>query len=793
MTPVGPARRNVCRGTPRAGDADIECRPSPAGESRNTVTARFRSFLVVGALGFLAIHLWWLPRALEDPDSINFALGVESFDVSKHQPHPPGYPVYIALAKASTGMVGVVRPNWDRDRRAAVGLALLGVLAGTVGLFVLAEFWLAVGLPPNLAWLSALLTVVSPLFWITASRPLTDVVGLVAALAVQTWLFRGWRLVRDGATSLPIAWTIAAFGVGLLPGLRSQTVWLIGPLGCWALGELLWRRRWSHAARFAALTVAGGLAWLVPLIVWSGGLTRYLSTLGAQGAEDFAGVEMLATTPTLDMLRFALDRTFLVPWQLPALGQVVCVLAAVGLIRMVRTGPGVVACLCLAFWPYVIFHLTFQETLYALPIVVPVAGLAVVGLAWLLRRFVVAGALTLAVAGLSLALPDARLYATEIAPLSRAVRDMMAARRTMTEPPVITMHHPLWWSSRRTLDWYRPVWNVGPQPFPGDREWLRIVSHFEQGRTNPVWLLADPSRTDLALIDPRSRVVRGAYSRKGSLQRLVGGDLLEDSSWIEYQRPGWMLGRGWALTPEVTGATVQDRAEPHRRPADGWLRRAEGAHRLMLGGRYLGGRGPAAVVIAFDGREWARWTITESSAPWVRWLELPAGSLDGQGPYGKLTVTVAAEGPGQEAPHISLEQFDFAADGALMFAFGEGWQELEQNAATGTTWRWSSAAASLEVHGGGTDAALTVSGESPLRYFDEPPTIRIVAGGEEVARWQPAADFTRTITVPARLLQAKPTLVSIETNLVWVPAERSGSLDRRQLGLRLYGVDLREP
>ncbi|HYT76587.1 MAG TPA: hypothetical protein VEL79_17650, partial [Vicinamibacterales bacterium] len=54
-------------------------------------------------LVFLAAHLALLPRTLEDLDSINFALGVRQFDVARHQPHPPGYPVYIAVAKISTG------------------------------------------------------------------------------------------------------------------------------------------------------------------------------------------------------------------------------------------------------------------------------------------------------------------------------------------------------------------------------------------------------------------------------------------------------------------------------------------------------------------------------------------------------------------------------------------------------------------------------------------------------------------------------------------------------------------
>ena len=78
--------------------------------------ARLRLFTVALALLFFVAHVRTLPRMLEDTDTINFAMGVESFDVEHYQPHPPGYPVYIAMAKLSTSAVGLIAPGWDRDR-----------------------------------------------------------------------------------------------------------------------------------------------------------------------------------------------------------------------------------------------------------------------------------------------------------------------------------------------------------------------------------------------------------------------------------------------------------------------------------------------------------------------------------------------------------------------------------------------------------------------------------------------------------------------------------------------------
>ena len=79
------------------------------------------------ALAFVVLHLPFLPASLEDLDSINFALGIRDFDVAQHQPHPPGYPVFIFAAKLLHLLIG---------SEAAV-LSAVGVLAGGLAVFAL--------------------------------------------------------------------------------------------------------------------------------------------------------------------------------------------------------------------------------------------------------------------------------------------------------------------------------------------------------------------------------------------------------------------------------------------------------------------------------------------------------------------------------------------------------------------------------------------------------------------------------------------------------------------------------
>jgi hypothetical protein len=45
-------------------------------------------------------------RLLPTWDAVQFALALERYDVVRHQPHPPGYILYVALARLVGRMVG---------------------------------------------------------------------------------------------------------------------------------------------------------------------------------------------------------------------------------------------------------------------------------------------------------------------------------------------------------------------------------------------------------------------------------------------------------------------------------------------------------------------------------------------------------------------------------------------------------------------------------------------------------------------------------------------------------------
>ena len=148
--------------------------------------------LVALGLFFLAIHLPFLAQAPATIDSANFLLGVRDFNIADHRPHPPGYPVFIALGKISTKVFtqGLVQ---DRVRAGSQALAIWGTLFGALAILPLFLLFRSLELTDRRAVGATALTVTCPLFWFNAVRPMSDIPGLAAGLTAQALIITAFR------------------------------------------------------------------------------------------------------------------------------------------------------------------------------------------------------------------------------------------------------------------------------------------------------------------------------------------------------------------------------------------------------------------------------------------------------------------------------------------------------------------------------------------------------------------------------------------------------------------------
>ena len=744
-----------------------------------------RSALGILAALMLAAHLVSLPPTLEDLDSVNFALGVRDFDVSRHQPHPPGYPVFIALGKLGTSALaaaGISQP-------AVRGLAVWSAVGGSAIVLLAFAFFRALDGSVWRSGMSVVLLAVSPLFWFTAVRPLSDMAGLAAAFAALAAIAAGMRS-RD-LTALVAGAFLAGFSIGF----RSQMAVLTLPMLAFALwGRIsifskpenrdLTPRRFLTVLAAAALGVA---VWGAPLIIASGGPTAYLHALGSQAGEDLTGVVMLWTHRSARVAAFAVLHTFVLPWDSPILAGVMLTLAATGLLVLARREPRVLVMLAVTFGPYAAFHLLFQETItirYALPLVAPVTYLAAVVLAHADVR--AAGVALVAIAAFSLACagPATAAFGRSPSPVFGLLADAGLLRDRGAQP-VVAMHRRVATESRRARIWAGEFPGT-VLPAPRDYEWLELTRAWRDGYDGETWFIADPRRTDLELIDrEHTRVRQYRWPFDGAVY--VGGARPNQLDWYVFHRPGWFLEQGWALTPEVAGISDRDGWGPSRRPSVGWLRRREGGAVMMLGGRHLGGAGdlPVSIVATVDERPVA--TFTASPGFFLEFVDLPPGTLAGDTRFARLSVRAEAT-TGGAVPPVAIEQFNLQAPDAVQFGFGDGWHEPEHNPTTARSWRWMSERAVVRVHSPGRGVVMRLVCDSPLRYFDDSPLFRVSVGDRVLSELQPSDDFSVEVSIPADLLAAAGGQIVLTSDRAYVAGEKEGTADRRRLAMRVYSL-----
>lgn len=767
-----------------------------------------RSIVAALAFVFALAHLPFLPSALEDIDSVNFALGIRDFDVADHRPHPPGYPAYIGVGKVAVALVRPLAGGLPQSGVEARALGLLSLAAGTLAALALYRLFASLALsdgdgedgsrrvvqPRALA--AAALTVACPLYWYMAARPMSDMPGLAVALAAQACLVLAWwrqRPTADGDRRLdPQAMSasgrmivLGALLAGLALGFRSQTMWLTAPLLVTVLIDRIGRGV-AGAMLGSAMTFSiGVLVWGVPLVMASGGLGAYLSALGSQAGEDFAGVEMLYLNPTPRVLAFGLRRTFVYPWDSSVLAAIVLVLASAGAVALLLRDRRTLVVVAATSVPYLAFHLLFQDTAfvrYALPLVPPVVFLAVRGMALMPGRLVLPAAGALSIAGVAIAAPVMSAYAARPSPTARAL-EAMRVEAAAAAPGALGMHQTF----RRPLQ----AEEVPIQPelaSPPRREWLELAKYWREGHTQPLWFLADPHRSDLALIDPASRRDRVAFAWDYDSLSSVGGMRPRDVLWYRMAPPGWFAGEGWALTPETAGMARLMGKGPHLGGATGWVRRRTGPVRMLVGGRHLGTADDpkARFTAVLDGHAVATWEA--ASGFFLHVFDLPAAAPGGEGGLEELVITSAAVSNEALIP-TSIEQFDLQPVGTPVWAFAEGWQEAEFNPALGV-WHWTADRAVIRVVGATSPIELVMRIESPLRYFDRPSTVQIRAGSHAVTAASIDGDRTIRAMIPAEALREAGGVLTVETDQTFVPAERSGAADRRRLGLRVFDVDI---
>ena len=189
------------------------------------LTRKQKAIVIAIALVCAATRFLALARSLWDWDEALFTMAMRDYDVTLHHPHPPGFPVYIAMAR-------VVRLLVADDFRALQTVNIVAAMLVFPAVFLLAR---ELRLRLTTAVSAGALFAFFPNVWFFGGGAFSDIPSIVLVLFAVTFLLRG---VRDrkaywvGTLLLALAVGIRPqnFLIGLVPGIlatRKRRPWEI--------------------------------------------------------------------------------------------------------------------------------------------------------------------------------------------------------------------------------------------------------------------------------------------------------------------------------------------------------------------------------------------------------------------------------------------------------------------------------------------------------------------------------------------------------------------------------------
>jgi hypothetical protein len=229
------------------------------GSTSETETDHFGA--VNWLLVFTAVLLTrfsWSPSFLST-DTVNLAYALESFDPSRHQPHPPGYPLFVALAR----LFDFFSPAPE------VTLWFISVavtIASALVIHLLADRMVS----RWAAHAAVILFLLNPILWFGRLRsPLRPWLALFSLL-VAYCAWRCWNGERKF-----VLYGAVALGIGT--GFRPDLLGYLFPL--WAISSWMASRSWKVMLQGTIIIVGLFSLWLGVVIYAMGGISSTVQTI----------------------------------------------------------------------------------------------------------------------------------------------------------------------------------------------------------------------------------------------------------------------------------------------------------------------------------------------------------------------------------------------------------------------------------------------------------------------------------------------------------------------------------
>jgi len=331
-----------------------------------------------------------ISRTMWDWDEALFQLALRDYNVAAYHPHPPGFPLFIGLAKL------IPLDGFHALQCIAVVASMLIFPA----MFMLAR---ELDAPPFVAFASALLLAFMPNVWFFGGTAFSDVPSLALVLFACALLLRGRRDAR--------ALFIGALVLAIAAGFRPQNL-LIGLVP--SLLALRARPRVALSGALCGALILGASYGVAAHA--SGGWDVYRATLAHH--ERYIRETDSFLSPIRPWLVQVADDFFVRPFRAIAINIVLALLMLLGVLRREKTAWMTIAIFgpfLIFAWLYLDFHSTSRFSIAYMPLF---AMLAAIGIPRPLRVVTLSAVLALIVLWM---IPVLRVVHDTVAPPVAAI------------------------------------------------------------------------------------------------------------------------------------------------------------------------------------------------------------------------------------------------------------------------------------------------------------------------------------------------------------------------------------
>jgi hypothetical protein len=212
--------------------------------------------ILLSAAFFLLTILTRLPftsKLLYHWDSVQFALAIENYDITVHQPHPPGYFLYVMLGRLLNLFI-----NDANTVFVSISLVFSGLVI--VAIYHLGEEIF----DKNIGVIAAAIALTSPNLWFHGEVALTYIVEAFFSTLIALLC---WRILKGEHKYI---W-LAAVVLGIAGGVRQNTIVFLLPLWLFSVKGVPIRKTILSLGLLGIVC----LLWFTPMVWMTGGWHAY--------------------------------------------------------------------------------------------------------------------------------------------------------------------------------------------------------------------------------------------------------------------------------------------------------------------------------------------------------------------------------------------------------------------------------------------------------------------------------------------------------------------------------------